>query len=110
MYIVSVTLFVKSPDIPAFIEATLDNARNTRKESGNLRFDVAQAEDDPSRFLLYEAYKSKEDFAKHQQTEHYFRWRNAVNDWMAQPRQGVKLFPLFYDDSETGGRLSGGRS
>jgi len=100
MYIVSVTLFVTAPNTAAFIEATLDNARNTRKESGNLRFDVAQAEDDPTRFLLYEVYKAKEDFLKHQQTEHYFRWRDAVKDWMAQPRTAVKLHPLFYGDGE----------
>ncbi len=110
MYIVSVNLFVTPPNVDAFIEATLDNARNTRKESGNIRFDVSQGEDDPTRFLLYEVYQTKEDFAKHQQTPHYFRWRDAVKDWMAQPRQGVKLHPLFYGDSETGGRPSGGQS
>jgi autoinducer 2-degrading protein len=89
---------VKPEQTRAFIEATLDNARNTRKESGNMRFDVSQAEDDPNRFLLYEAYHTKDDFTKHQQTEHYARWKNAVTDWMAQPRQGVKHNAIFFGD------------
>ena len=53
MYVVAVTLFVKPQFVDAFKNQTLDNARNTRKEPGNLRFDVLQAEDDPTRFLLY---------------------------------------------------------
>ena len=100
MYVVAVTVVVKPPSVKQFVEAILDNARNTRKEPGNVRFDVLQAEDDPNRFLLYEVYKTRDDFAKHQQTEHYLRFKNGVADWMAQPRQGVKHLPLFYGDDE----------
>ena len=53
MYVVAVTVFVKPEFVQPFIEASLDNARNTRREPGNVRFDVSRAEDDPSRFLLY---------------------------------------------------------
>jgi len=98
MYVVCVTAFVKEPFVQAFIDATLDNARNTRLEPGNLRFDVLRAEEDPTRFMLYEAYHAKEDFAKHQQTPHYLRWKQAVTDWMAQPRQGVKHQSIFFGD------------
>ena len=96
MFVVAVTLFVKPDFVEAFKEATLDNARNTRQEPGNVRFDVLQAEDDPTRFLLYEAYHAKEGFAAHQQTAHYSRWKNAVADWMAQPRVGVKHNSVFF--------------
>ena len=101
MHVVAVTIFVKPGFVTQFIEATLDNARNTRREPGNLRFDVLSAEEDPTRFMLYEAYKAKEDFAKHQQTEHYLRWKSTVADWMAQPRQGVKHHTIFFGDGET---------
>ena len=101
MFVVAVTVFVKPEFVPRFIEATLDNARNTRKEPGNIRFDVLQAEDDPSRFMLYEAYHAKEDFASHQQTEHYLRWKPAVADWMAQPRSAVKHKAIFFGETET---------
>ena len=100
MYVVAVTIFVKPENVQAFIDATLENARNTRKEPGNLRFDVLQTEDDPNRFLLYEAYRVKDDFAKHQQTDHYLKWKAAVADWMAQPRQGVKHNSIFFGESE----------
>src|SRR5687767_15777555 len=102
MYVVAVTVFVKPEFTEAFVEAVLDNARNTRKEPGNVRFDVLRAEEDPNRFLLYEVYRAKEDFAKHQQTEHYLRWKNKVADWMAQPRQGVRHVPVFFGDSQVG--------
>jgi autoinducer 2-degrading protein len=101
MYVVCVTVYVKPEHLQAFIPATLENARDTRREPGNLRFDVLQAEDDPTRFFLYEVYYTKEDFAAHQQTAHYHAWREAVQDWMAQPRQGVRHKTLFFGDGES---------
>jgi len=100
MYVVSVTVFVKEPLVGQFIEATLDNARNTRKEPGNVRFDVSRCVDDPARFLLYEVYRTPDAFKAHQQTEHYLRWKQGVADWMAQPRQGVKHRSIFFGDAE----------
>lgn len=100
MYVVSVTVYVKSDQVDSFIEATLQNARNSRNEPGNVRFDVVQAEDDPTRFLLYETYLSKNDFIEHQKTEHYLRWKETVADWMAQPRQGVKHHSIFFGDED----------
>ncbi len=100
MYVVSVTVYVKPDEVDSFIDATLENARNSRKEPGNIRFDVLQAEDESSRFLLYEVYQTKDDFAKHQQTEHYLRWKQTVAEAMAQPRQGVKHNSIFFGDAE----------
>jgi quinol monooxygenase YgiN len=100
MYIVAVTVWVKPERVQDFITATYDNASNTRHEPGNIRFDVSQVEDDSTRFLLYEVYKTKDDFARHQQTEHYLRWKTAVTDWMSQPRQGIKHRPLFFGDAK----------
>jgi (4S)-4-hydroxy-5-phosphonooxypentane-2,3-dione isomerase len=99
MYIASVTVFVKPESVQQFIAASLDNAQNTRKEPNNVRFDVLQCEDDPNRFLLYEVYRAKEDFASHQKTAHYLRWRETVAPWMAQPRQGIKHKNIFPADA-----------
>jgi quinol monooxygenase YgiN len=85
--------------VQAFIRATLDNARESRREPGNVRFDVSQAESDPAQFFLYEVYRTKEDFARHQQTPHYLRWKESVAPWMAKPRQGVRHVSLFPEDS-----------
>ena len=91
MYVVCVTVRVKLEFVHPFIDATLLNQRGTRTtEPGNIRWDILQAEDDPSRFFLYEVYHTKDDFSKHQQTQHYLTWRTAVQDWMAEPRVGVR--------------------
>jgi len=100
MYIVCVTIFVKEGEVERFIEATLDNCRGTREEEANLRFDFLQSEEDPNRFFLYEAYKTKDDFAAHQQTPHYLKWKETVAQMMAQPRQGVRHFNIFPEDEQ----------
>ena len=100
MYVVSVTVHVKPECVAQFIEATLDNARNTRTEPGNVRFDVSQVADNPAQFLLYEVYRTPDDFRAHQQSEHYLRWKQTVAEWMDQPRQGVKHNSIFFGDAE----------
>lgn len=99
MYVVCVSIHVKQGRGAAFIEAILENARATRLEPGNLRFDVLQQEQDPDRFTLYEAYRSVDDFAAHQKTAHYLKWRETVADWMAGPRVGVRHHSLFPDEA-----------
>jgi autoinducer 2-degrading protein len=39
--------------------------------------------------MLYEAYDSAESAAAHKKTAHYNAWRDAVANWMAEPRQGI---------------------
>ncbi|MBI1390515.1 MAG: antibiotic biosynthesis monooxygenase [bacterium] len=95
MYVVCVTVYVTPGKAEDFIEATIKNAMGARKEPGNVCFDVSQAVDDANRFFLYEVYHSEEDFKAHQQTPHYLEWRDAVQDWMAQKRQGVKHIRVF---------------
>lgn len=95
MHVTLVHVQVRPEHIDAFIAACRDNHTASIRESGNLRFDVLQAPDDPARFMLYEAYASAEAAAAHKQTAHYLRWRDTVADWMAAPRQGVAYQGLF---------------
>ena len=97
MYIVAVTVHVLPDHVDEFIAATRENAESTRKEPHNRRFDVIQALEVPTQFMLYEVYDSEGDFKAHQQTEHYLKWRERVAPWMAQPRSAIKcrdIFPL----------------
>ena|SRR5688572_22362158 len=98
MYVLAVTLFVKPEFVDQFIEATYANARGSRTEPANVRWDFSQAEDDPTRFLLYEVYTSQAGHLAHQQTPHYLTWKNTVAEWMSQPRVGVKHKALFFGD------------
>jgi quinol monooxygenase YgiN len=95
MYVVCVKISVLPDRVQEFMEATVDNARNTREEPGNVRFDVLRAVDDPARFFLYEVYEDEDGFKAHQQTPHYLRWKERVAPMMAQPRVGEKYSPLF---------------
>lgn len=89
MIVTAVTVFVKEAYIDAFINATLENHNNSIKESGNLRFDVLQCNNDKTRFLLYEAYESEEAAKAHKKTPHYALWRDTVEVMMEKPREGV---------------------
>ena len=100
MYVVCVHVHVKEEFCEQFIEASLENARNTVQELGNLRFDVIRQKDDPTRFMLYEVYRDEAGMAAHKETAHYATWRDAVADWMAEPRQGVKHEALFPSEPE----------
>ena len=100
MYVVCVTVHVKPGHEQDFIDATLENGRNTRREPGNVRFDILRVIDSPTQFLLYEVYRTPDDFKSHHQTEHYLHWKAGVADWMAQPRQAVKHQSLFPPDEE----------
>jgi autoinducer 2-degrading protein len=100
MYVVCVTVKVKPGMEENFITATIDNARGTRKEPGNVRFDVLRGEEDGTQFFLYEVYRSKDAFTAHQQTPHYLKWRDTVKDWMAEPRKGVRHTGIFPESQE----------
>ena len=89
MIVTTVTVFVKQEHIDDFIAATVKNHEGSIKEPGNLRFDLLQCRDDPTRFLLYEAYESEETAKAHKETDHYLTWRDTVADWMAKPREGI---------------------
>jgi len=90
MLIVHVFVQVKPGHEEEFRVATLANATQSVKEPGVARFDVAQQADDPTRFVLVEAYRSDDAPAAHKETAHYKAWRDAVEPWMATPRSSVK--------------------
>ena len=95
MQVTLVHVHVKAEHINDFIEACRKNHESSVKEKGNRRFDILQSADDPEKFVLYEAYASKDEAAAHKQTQHYLEWRDTVADWMASPRLGVSYDGLF---------------
>ena len=97
--IVHVQVHVKPGAVAEFIQATLDNACESLQEPGIARFDVVQQSDDPTRFVLVEAYRSPEAPAAHKQTAHYARWRERVETMMAEPRSSAKYHNLHPDDA-----------
>jgi autoinducer 2-degrading protein len=94
MHVVCVTVKVKPEMGDDFLKAIQENRAATRHEPGNIRFDIllsaeAAEVDDPEEYLLFEVYKTREDFTAHQQTAHYLKFRDTVAEMMAEPRKGA---------------------
>jgi (4S)-4-hydroxy-5-phosphonooxypentane-2,3-dione isomerase len=99
VHIVHVFVRVKPGCEAAFEEATLANAKASLTEPGVARFDVVRQQDDPTRFVLVEAYRSLEAALAHKKTPHYAVWRDAVAEMMAEPRSSLKYLNLHPDDA-----------
>jgi quinol monooxygenase YgiN len=95
MLVVHVSIRVKPEHVEAFKQATIANARESLKEPGIARFDFAQQQDDPARFVLVEAYRTPEASAAHKETKHYALWRDTVAPMMAEPRSSVKFSNVY---------------
>jgi len=93
--IVHVHVHVLPESVEQFKEATSENARHSLEEPGVARFDVVQQQDDPTRFVLVEAYRTAEAALAHKETAHYQAWRDAVAPMMAEPRSSAKYTNVF---------------
>jgi autoinducer 2-degrading protein len=98
MLIVHVHVKVKPDCIEAFKEVTTRNATASIQEPGIARFDVMQNAEDPTKFVLIEAYRTPEAPALHKATPHYAEWRDCMESLMAEPRSSVKYSNIFPTD------------
>lgn len=94
MVVYLVKIHVKKGFEEAFIKASLLNKEGTRKEEGNIQFDLSQEIENSSEFMLYEVYKSDNAVDDHKKTDHYLKWRETVEEMMAMPREGQKYSPV----------------
>lgn len=97
MTVMCVYVSINEQMVDEFIKVTTANHLESVKEPGNFRFDLVQQVDDPTKFMIYEAFESEEAAAAHKKTPHYFAWRDAVKDMMSEPRYGVKYVLLKPD-------------
>jgi (4S)-4-hydroxy-5-phosphonooxypentane-2,3-dione isomerase len=95
MLIIHVRVRVKPEFAEEFKRATSENASQSLNEPGVARFDVLQEQDDPTRFLLSEAYLTADAPAAHKETRHYQRWRDTVEPMMAEPRHSTRYASVF---------------
>lgn len=98
LHIAVVHVHVRPERIEEFRVASLANASASRLEPGVVRFDVLQETEDPTRFVLVEVFRSPAAAAAHRETAHYHRWRDSVNDMMAEPRTNRKYVNVSPDD------------
>ena len=100
MYILHVHVHVKPAHLDEFKQATNLNAANSRQEPGVARFDVIQQVDDPTRFILMEAYYSAEGYKQHKETAHFHTWNTQVTDWMFEPRTRTVFANISPEDQD----------
>lgn len=99
MLVVHVHVHVVPEAVSSFVAATRENAEASLREPGVVRFDLVQGRDDPTRFVLIEAYRDADAPARHKETAHYAKWRDTVAPWMAEPRSSVKYESLYPEPS-----------
>ena len=98
MLIVHVDIAVIPEHLDAFLLATEQNAAASRDEVGIARFDVLTDRTDPHHIVLVEVYRDETAAAAHKETAHYARWRDAVADMMARPREATRYVNTSPDD------------
>jgi (4S)-4-hydroxy-5-phosphonooxypentane-2,3-dione isomerase len=95
MFVTLVHVHVKPEHVGPFIDASRANHEASIREPGNVRFDILQLVEEPTRFILYECYVDEAAARAHKETPHYATWRDTVADWLAEPRQGVRYEGLY---------------
>jgi len=98
MYALTVTAHVRENEADTFVQKTLECARATRKEDGNIRYDILQDEDDPSCFVIYEVYRTKDDFLLHRETPHSIKWKAETESLMTRPRKRIRSHSIYFSD------------
>ena len=98
MYVLTVTVHVVANETGKFLQKTLECALATRKETGNVRYDILQSEDEPACFVIYEVYLTKEDFMIHRETPHAQKWKAETELIMAKPRERLRCHSIYFSD------------
>ncbi|MFB2550529.1 antibiotic biosynthesis monooxygenase [Ensifer soli] len=97
MLIQIVTVHVREGCAEEFLDAFRLNYEGTRKEPGNVRFDVLRHADAPNSFSIYEVFRSAEAVEAHRQTEHYKECIRRIESIQAAPRSKVFYEAEFAD-------------
>ena len=95
MHMIVVRLDVKPDCIDDFLKLVSFNAGESRKEPGNLRFDVIRSADNPTLYRLYEVYHDESAVRAHQATPHYAKWRAEIEALLVTPRVSEKFISVF---------------
>ena len=90
MLILHVNFNVKPNKIENFIEISKENAEKSKKEAGVIAFEVLQEQGNSSKFVFNEVYEASENHLKHRETEHFKKWKNAVEELLQEPYTAIK--------------------
>ncbi|KNC11263.1 autoinducer 2-degrading protein LsrG [Klebsiella sp. RIT-PI-d] len=95
MHVTLVEINVHDDKIEQFVEVFRQNHVGSVQEAGNLRFDVLQDPDTPTRFYIYEAYVDEQAVALHKTTPHYKTCVEQLEPLMRGPRKKTVFLGLM---------------
>merc|ERR1712032_1613828 len=84
---------VKEQFLDDFLLHAIDNARHSCSEQDCLRFELWQQVNEPSRFILFKVYATKEAARQHRETDYYKQYDAAVKE-MLLTRRTARRFQL----------------
>ena len=88
-----VSLHVKDGMQAKFETAFAKAIKGTRKEKGSLTYDLSRYAKEPTRYLVYERWKSLKDLEEHMQTPHITGLLGELKDILSGPPEVKVLFP-----------------
>lgn len=71
------TLKIKPGSLPEIMEAVAPCLDATRKEDGNISYDLFQSTTDPDTLTFVERWETREALEAHFETPHLIAWREA---------------------------------
>lgn len=95
MHIVHVHFQIKPEHIEDFKKASMENAESSRQEAGVIHFDILQQQDDPSRLMFVEIYKTPDDQLRHRETEHFKKWRQLIGEMLEEQYTAQKYNSVY---------------
>ncbi|MGG5414030.1 (4S)-4-hydroxy-5-phosphonooxypentane-2,3-dione isomerase [Edwardsiella tarda] len=95
MHVTLVEINVHPDKIAEFIRVFRHNHQGSIQEPGNLRFDVLQDPQVPSRFYIYEAYVDEAAVAYHKTTAHYRTCVEQLAPLMSEARKKTVFIGLM---------------
>jgi quinol monooxygenase YgiN len=98
MFVIHIYIQVKPQFVEEFKKLCTENAQNSVKEAGIKRFDFLQQSDEPTRFVLVEAYLDESGVAQHKQTAHYNKWRSEAEKMLVGERTRTRYVPVWPEE------------
>ncbi len=78
MYVIAVEIIVDEKDSETFRGRARKHAANSSAEEGCLRFEIAEDEARPGRFLIWEVYRDQAAFEVHKRQPYLAAFREAT--------------------------------
>lgn len=77
---VTAQFFINPESVEKFKVLTSELIENTRKEQGNVFYQLYQSLENPCDFIFYEIFKDQKSFDFHANTEYFKKFVQAIGD------------------------------